>query len=184
MKTKTAVLFPGIGYSIDKPLLYYSGRVAKELGYEVVSVPYSGFPTKVKGDAARMQQSYDIAFEQSKEILKDIRWGEDILFIGKSIGTIVAVQYAKAFDIPARYVLLTPLVETFEGIRAPATAFHGTADPWASTEEIKRRCAEKGIPLYLTAGANHSLETGDVGLDLRTLMETVETIRGFISAPC
>lgn len=32
---KIAVLFPGIGYTCDKPLLYYSAKLAAEKGYEV-----------------------------------------------------------------------------------------------------------------------------------------------------
>ena len=31
---KAAVFFPGIGYHCDKPLLYYSRKLAKECGYE------------------------------------------------------------------------------------------------------------------------------------------------------
>ena len=32
---KLAVIFPGIGYTADKPLLYYSRRIAANLGYEI-----------------------------------------------------------------------------------------------------------------------------------------------------
>ena len=41
---KAAVLFPGIGYHTDKPLLYYSKKIAAELGYEIIEVPYGKFP--------------------------------------------------------------------------------------------------------------------------------------------
>lgn len=40
---KAAVLFPGIGYHTDKPLLYYSKKIAAELGYEIIEVPYGKF---------------------------------------------------------------------------------------------------------------------------------------------
>ena len=33
---KIACLFPGIGYTCDKPLLYYSWKLLKGLGWEVV----------------------------------------------------------------------------------------------------------------------------------------------------
>ena len=55
---KLAVLFPGIGYTCDKPLLYYSWKVLKKLDYEVFPVPYTGFPDGVKGDLC----SWDPAF--------------------------------------------------------------------------------------------------------------------------
>ena len=37
---KTAVIFPGIGYHTDKPLLYYSRKIAASQGYNVIEVPY------------------------------------------------------------------------------------------------------------------------------------------------
>ena len=44
---KIAVLFPGIGYNCDKPLLYYSRRLAQNAGYDSI---YCGQPVKVKYD--------------------------------------------------------------------------------------------------------------------------------------
>ena len=37
---KTAVIFPGIGYHTEKPLLYYAKKLAKQSGYEITEVPY------------------------------------------------------------------------------------------------------------------------------------------------
>ena len=41
-------------------------------------------------------------------------------------------------------------------------------------------CAEQGIPLCLTEGANHSLETGDLRADLAALAATVDLVEAFI----
>lgn len=54
MSRKLVCLFPGIGYACDKPLLYYSRKLLKEMGWEIVPVAYSGFPGKVKGDPEKM----------------------------------------------------------------------------------------------------------------------------------
>ena len=35
---KLAVIFPGIGYTADKPLLYYTTRLAKKHGYQIQTV--------------------------------------------------------------------------------------------------------------------------------------------------
>ena len=35
---KIAVFFPGIGYNNDKPLLYFSRKIALEHGYEVITI--------------------------------------------------------------------------------------------------------------------------------------------------
>ena len=91
---KMAVVFPGVGYHSDKPLLYYSKKLVQELGYEVVEVTYSGFPARIFGDKEKMLESFRLAMEQTKDQLKGLRLEEadDLLFISKSIGTAVAAD--------------------------------------------------------------------------------------------
>ena len=197
--SKIAVLFPGIGYTCDKPLLYYSAKLAAEKGFEVVRVPYGNFPSNVKGNAEKMYQSFVSAREQSEDILKDVDWSsyEEIVFFSKSVGTVVALSYASEHGIDARQVLYTPLKETFkfpvaaagaaEGSadasdagKSRAIAFHGTGDPWAVTEDIVRICEEKEIPLYLTKDANHSLECGKAIKDIKTIRKVMRTVKEFL----
>ena len=45
-KGRIAVIFQGIGYNADKPLLYYSKKIALERGYDVKVVEYSGIDKK------------------------------------------------------------------------------------------------------------------------------------------
>lgn len=179
---RLAVLFPGIGYTNVKPLLYYAGELAAGLGYTVLPVNYGDFPRNVKGDAEKMKQSFVSACAQAEDALQDVEWSgyDDILFIGKSIGTIVAARYALTHNVKARLVLLTPLVDTFQFTQGSAIAFHGTADPWTVTDEIMKACEVRGIPLHLTEEANHSLETGDVHRDLATLVETMDIIEQYM----
>lgn len=179
---RLAVLFPGIGYHCDKPLMYYSAKLAKAAGYEVLPVPYAGFPEKARGDADKLRASLEIARTQAGDMLAPVRWADygDLLFIGKSIGTLVASEFAMERALNVRCVLLTPLEATFPFVRGRAVAFHGTADPWARTDAIVAACREKGVALWLTEGANHSLETGDVARDVRTLSETLDRIDAFI----
>ena len=179
---KLAVLFPGIGYTCARPLLYYAGKLAAERGYQILSVDYGELPRNVKGTPERMRLAFDIACERTEAALERVDWAaqEDVLFIGKSIGTAVATRYAARHGLNVRFVLLTPLAQTFDGMAGEAVAFHGTADPWADTGAIKAACEARGIPLYLTEGANHSLETGNVEADIETLSETMRVVRKFI----
>ena len=178
---KLACLFPGIGYTCDKPLLYYSWKLLKGLGWEVVPVPYTGFPTGVKGNAEKMQHAADMALEQAEEILRDIAWGDysDILLIGKSIGTVVCAAYAQQHRLKCRQILFTPVEETFHFAGRQAIAFHGTADPWANTKAIEDCCHRMGIPLVETENANHSLETGDVDLDIENMRKTMKIVKAY-----
>lgn len=183
-KPKIAVLFPGIGYTCDRSLLYFSGKLAAAAGYEILTVPYRDFLQGVKGNRSKMEASFYSAIEQTETILKDVDWAAygDILFIGKSIGTIVASAYAKQHGLQVRSLLFTPLKDTFQFLDkgAEAAAFHGTADSWAETDEIVSSCEEKGIALHLTEHANHSLETGDVLKDLDTLNRAMHIVKGFV----
>ena len=181
---KIACLFPGIGYTCDKPLLYYSWKLLQGSGWEIAPVQYSGFPTGVKGNPEKMRQSALMALEQAEEILKDIRWEEysDILLIGKSVGTVVCAAYARQHHLACRQILFTPVEATFDYVDQPAIVFHGTADPWADTGVIEEKCAKMGIPIHETAGANHSLETGNVDADLRIMRETMSIVREYAGA--
>ena len=180
---KIACLFPGIGYTCDRPLLYYSWKLLKGLGWEIVPVPYTGFPDKVKGEPEKMRQCAVMALDQAETLLRDVRWDEyaDILMIGKSVGTVVCSAYAEARGLPCRRILFTPVEAVFEIPGGPAVAFHGTGDPWADTKTVEKRCKALGIPLYETEGANHSLETGDVDADLRVLRKTMKIVREFVT---
>ncbi len=177
-----AVLLPGIGYTCDKPLLYYSGKLARSLGWEVLPIPYGGFPPKVQGDQDRLRDSIRIALTQTEEKLQGVDWAqyEEILFISKSIGTAVATAYTALHGIRCRHILFTPLEETFAHPVTDAIAFHGTSDPWAETKRIRALCAELGFPLYTTEQANHSLETGNVRQDIRNLAEVMEQVAAYI----
>ena len=83
-----------------------------------------------------------------------------------------------------RFLLYTPLEETFAFPLGEAIVFTGTADPWVGAEEshIPALCRERDIPCFLTPGGNHSLETGDAQtdrLDLeRVMLQTELFLRG------
>ena len=199
---KLAVIFPGIGYTADKPLLYFGRRIAVEYGYEIRIMDYKGFPPKVKGDRNRMEESFFIALRQAEEMLAGVDFAEydDVVFIGKSIGTIVAAKIAAdaaagtsseaaagtAPESPAkariRQVLYTPLEDTFRFPIGEAIAFTGDDDPWVGKENsrIPALCKERGIPCRLVPHANHSLESKDVFADMKELRKVMKETETFL----
>ena len=48
MGKKICVVFPGIGYHSDKPLLYYGKKYMSENGYEIVDLKYGKLPTGLR----------------------------------------------------------------------------------------------------------------------------------------
>ena len=185
--SKIALVFPGIGYHTDKPLLYFSKKLAKNAGYEIKELKYHGFPKKVKGDQAKMRKSYEIAMEQTCDMTAGIDFSayEDVLILSKSIGTTVALAWASQHKIPSRHLMYTPLLETFQFDQEhqylkDAIAFHGTSDPWAKTEDLIDATDKQKIPMILVPDSNHSLETGDVNRDLENLQKIMIESRKFI----
>ena len=181
---KLAVFFPGIGYTADKPLLYYSRKIAASAGYDIKLLPYTGFPDKVRGDKERMRESCQIALKQAEEMLADIDFDDydELLFVGKSVGTIVAAEIASRIRKSVRFVLYTPVEETFGFPISDAIVFTGGNDPWVGKEKsrISELCREKGIPCTVLPSANHSLETGDPQADVASLQMIMKKTDEFI----
>lgn len=182
-RTRLAVVFPGIGYHVDKPLLFHTRKLLREHDYEITDVNYSGFPSGIKGNPQKMKEAFDMAFSQVEDILKgiDMESYNDVVFVSKSIGTAVAAAYAKEHRIKGRHIYFTPIAEAFEFIEQDSgIAFHGTSDPWADTKIVTEKSSDLNIPLYITAGANHSLEIGDALKDIQELYRIIDTVSQYI----
>lgn len=183
MNKKIAVIFPGVGYHTDKPLLYYSKKLAAQNGYEIAEVPYGGFPDGVKGSEKKMERVFFSALEQAGEILKgtDFSRYDDILFLSKSVGTAVASAYAESRGLKTRNIFYTPVEASFRFMKQPGIVFTGTADGWVNFDAVQKGCRDGGYSLYVTEGGNHSLETGDVRTDLENLQKIMEISGQYIS---
>ena len=67
---RLAVFFPGVGYTPDKPLLYHSRRIAESLDYDILTLTFSGFPKKIRGDEKKMRKAFELALSQAGEQLR------------------------------------------------------------------------------------------------------------------
>ena len=63
---KLVVYFPGIGYHCDKPLLYYSRRLAAEAGYEELQLSYTFSGGNIRGNKEKMREAFFALYEQAK----------------------------------------------------------------------------------------------------------------------
>lgn len=181
--SKISVYFPGIGYHCDKPLLYYSRNIAFELGYKNNrNVSYTYNAGNIRGNEEKIKEAYEALFSQTETQLTDTIWSEydDILFISKSIGTIIAASYAEKYGLKsAKHILYTPLSQTYLFAPDHAAAFIGTADPWSNTDEIIRLSEANHIPLTVYENCNHSLECGDTLKNLEILTDVMQKTRTF-----
>ena len=175
-KMKLAVFFPGIGYHCDKPLLYYSHKLAVQYQYETVRIAYGNLRKE-------LDEAFEDALAQTEECLENVDWDryEEILFISKSIGTAVACAYAQQHQIRCRNIYYTPLAQTFAGGPQKGIVFHGTKDPWVKTELIREGCRENALPLYVIGEGNHSLEVNETQQNLLILEQVMEWSRQYLA---
>jgi len=191
--SKIAVLVPGIGYTCDRPLLYFAGKLAQNSGYQIIRLGFRhlGGKKNLIGNEKKMKKVFEHALEQTDEQLDidELTKAEEVFFISKSVGTVVAAAYEAghrkkfaASGTDVRHIYFTPVAGTFAFMRPESgIAFHGTADPWVEHALVVNACREKNVPLYITDNANHSLETGDVMEDLETLRKTMQIVAAFIN---
>lgn len=179
---KLAIFFPGIGYHTDKPLLYYSRKLARLAGYDTIDVSYGGFPSDVKGNPEKMTAAFQSALSQTQECLKDVDFSscEQLLFVSKSVGTAVASAFATEKGLHPFQIFYTPVEASFRFIQGDGIAFTGTHDPWVDTAIVELNCSRLNIPLTIIPNANHSLETGDVQQDLTNLKQIMEVTEAYL----
>lgn len=122
------VILPGRGYTVSHPVLFHLDQMAYENGYDVLPVQY-GF--QISGDLEPaqiplLQQDVQLATEPVLQ-----RGYREICVAGKSLGTPLAIDLAKAVDAEiVSQILLTPIgaaMQTTADVRT--LAIIGTADP-------------------------------------------------------
>ncbi|WP_026670371.1 hypothetical protein [Butyrivibrio sp. AE3006] len=187
-KKKLLVVFPGIGYHCDKPLLYYGRKTAAEAGYdEVINIGYSCPVQNIRCDKEKMRQAFDALYAQAKESLSGVAFDEyaDVIFMSKSIGTVIAAAFEKEYEIKGvRHVLYTPLAETIEVLNGEknidAIAFIGSDDPWSDVPKVVEMAKRQGIPMHLYEGVNHSLEGKNTLENIEILGKVMKKTKHFI----
>lgn len=172
---KLAIMFPGVGYTMDCPLLYYASFLYEAKGYEQIHMKYNSI--FFEPDLSREEKSLrvrDYVWEKVKKI--DFSVYDKVVFLSKSVGTIEAGFLAERLGIDVAHIYLTPVPDALSYIKERDTVVMGMADE--VYPECKAYCDVHGIkPLYIE-GANHSLEVEGKPFEsleiLRNVMKFVE----------
>ena len=152
---KLVVMFPGVGYTMDFPLMYYASFLYEAKGYEQIHMKYNSI--FFEAELTREEMSLRVR-EYVWEKVKDIDFDpyDEVVFLSKSFGTAEAGYLAEKLGIKPIQIYLTPVPRALPYIKEADTVVMGTADEVYL--ECKEYCEEHGIkPLYIE-GANHSLE--------------------------
>lgn len=184
---KLAVLFPGVGYTCAKPLLYYTGMLAAEHGYEVLCLDYGQDIHTFKGRTMEeLRPVTALAVERILPVLRHISQEKyrDILFISKSIGTVAACEAERCLGWKVRQFLMTPIQATIPYLENVNGFFvAGTKDAYIESKLIRtaaQRYPEKAAGIF--EYCNHSLEIpGDTLGNIERLKRVLECLESMLA---
>ena len=122
---------------------------------------------------------YFIQAEKQLERI-DLSKYDEILFISKSVGTAISSAYVQKYKIRCKQILYTPLEETYKFEHSDAIAFLGTIDPWSNTANVEMLSKKQNVPIYMYENADHSLETGNIIEDIKTLEDVMKKTKEYL----
>lgn len=180
---KLVVLFPGVRYSCDTPLLYFAGTAFRNRGYEKQEIVYGEEILAPGSLEEKIQRTKETVLQQLKE--RKLSQYDDVVFVSKSIGTALAGWGASQLEASIRHIFLTPLEQTLPFIDGKRDVTIGAGnDEYLSAERLVAYCKEHDIPVTIYPGVGHRLE--DKSSSRRTLEilgEIIEMYERFSIAP-
>lgn len=171
---KLLVIFPGAGYGIDAPLLYYADFLFETNGYERKYMDYQNIvmntdlPIEEKKNKVR-----EFVINKAQEI--EFSKYDEIVFLSKSIGAVEAGWLAEEVKLNVKQIFLTPTVEVIPYIDSDSCIVIGTCD--SAYEKVKMCCDENESNALYIEGGNHSLE---VDGKLYESMDVLKKVMKFI----
>ncbi|MHB8112875.1 MAG: hypothetical protein ACYDHA_05390 [Bellilinea sp.] len=163
-----AVVLPGLGYTSDMPLLFFTRRMLLWRGVDVLNLNLATRSAAFQGVSEAEQLAWLTA-----DVLAGIKAGlaqceyRGLILAGKSIGSLAiagAVEQAQNL-LPTALVWLTPLLKwdvVFKAAlsaRGPQVYLCGNADSTFAPERLQQILSAKPqASAYVAKDANHSLE--------------------------
>ena len=182
MKTGIAVCFPGTGFTCKEALFERLGADYAARGYDVIKLDFSHIPFR---EIESLTEAVAIAQRAVKRQLSHVSFGEyvDVVFLSKSLGTILAVEQERLSQTRARHLLLTPLNKTLMLIRPDSRVIAmvlGTQDRFLTGRALASYCEEKNFPYCLIDDVNHSLKDD---ADPERTARIIDQIAGLCDTP-
>ena len=175
MSKKIVVSFPGSRGS-EIPLLYFCAKHYEDLGYEKVFVGHSDID----------KCSYEEIIENVDAVLASLKLEEyeEIVFVAKSFGTVVACMLKEKYHLSAGLILLTPIEETLPYMRHDnhiILVVAGTKDRYLASEKLKAHCESEDLNYYIEEDVGHRMEVmHDIKRNLQMIYHVVEHLENVI----
>ncbi|MFC3750105.1 hypothetical protein [Paenibacillus sp. GCM10012306] len=173
-----AVIFPGKNYSTERPLLEYAAKVAAEYNCDILQLEYGYQSARVE----MKREDIGIIVEECTNAITSVPKYEKILFISKSIGTVIAGKVAATLKASQQieHLYLTPIPDAIPLIeQSRGSVIYGSADPLFSEPHSRELAGLRNIKVYRIDDANHSLEVGNVKESLAILIVIINMYHEF-----
>ena len=152
---KLIVIFPGAGYGLDSPLLYYADFLFETKGYERIHMDYQAvLSNRELSSENKIAMVREYVYERVKDI--DFNLYDEIVFLSKSIGAVEAGILAEKLGINVIQIFITPVEEAVPYCDANSYIVIGTKDK--AYQVYKDYCDTNDIKALFVDEANHSLE--------------------------
>jgi hypothetical protein len=186
------LILPGLNYTCDMPLLYYSAQVMLSAKADVVQVKYDYTGISSGRSASTLTEKYKAMREDLSMISRlamEHRSYQQLTVIGKSLGTL-GIPYLFQAGLalqPTTCIFLTPILKELipwaDLIRkSPKTLFAiGTNDPYYDTGLISEFRTFHPDNFLIVEGVNHSMEFEAKPIQSMKVLNTViDRIQRFI----
>ena len=188
---KLAIIYPGLRYSPDKPLLYYTTELLLSRGYDVLQL-WSNYRTSAFNELSQAEQTVQLIQDGQALLNFGIQSGTytQLLLCGKSLGTLTMafILNEEIEKIEPTTVWFTPLIhlppvsDAILKIEAPAFVAGSLADSTFSSGPIDQIKSISSTKSFITDHADHSLEVpGDTLKSLQILNQVMVKLSKFIN---
>ena len=152
MGKKIVISFPG-GRGYEIPVLYFGAKYYEDQGYEKLFIRHP----------RNEECEFDVLLDNAEKIISQIDFNgyDDVIFIAKSIGTVVACQIKEKYQIPATLILFTPLKETLPYIYSKndiKLVAVGDKDRYIDVKMLQNVCDNEGVLCHIEQGVGHRME--------------------------
>lgn len=174
------VAFPGIAYTTERPLLKNTTNKYRELGYEVININFDNVDFNKNKDLNKSAEEVKaVVLEQVKNIC--FKEYKNIVFVSKSLGTMVAVWLEEHLNLNVKHVLLTPLPKVIPYIKQYPekiilTAI-GTEDKFLDYKILEETSKENNVKCFIYKGLGHSLEGDDPKVNENVIKDILDVCK-------
>ncbi|MDH6669828.1 putative alpha/beta-hydrolase family hydrolase [Paenibacillus sp. LBL] len=176
---KLVVLFPGKNYPCDKPCLHFAGTSSIQSGFDLLVLEYGYQAARTDLDMNELQRVIEDSYESVQRIISKYN---QVVFISKSIGTIVAGEVHEQLEIPVKHLFLTPIKDTIHYVnKFNGLVVYGTKDEVFNHVLANQINIDKAREVIEIPNASHSLEAPSVEESIEILSKLVKIYVNFLN---